>query len=180
MVGIETAAVGAISIVGAAVAHELTHVAAAYPFAKRVGVDWWRLDVYTTLEPDTSKWVDRFVGLSPLFVGLFGGLIALAVGATPPLELDTALLFIAWSVYTIGGDFSDYKPTYVTPDDTVDDEPAINRTPLYKLWAGLLAIPVGYVFGGIAGTIVLVVGMGTVALTLVTDEPPLADTHIHE
>ncbi|MFD1515693.1 hypothetical protein [Halomarina rubra] len=161
---------GALAIVLAAPAHELTHVAAAAPFARSTRVDWRRLDAYAELDAETSRLVDRWIGLAPVIVGLTVGLIALAVGAAPPLSLENSLLFVAWGVYTIGGDVSDYRPSYGEAEKTARSKPFEGY---YKFFFGFLAMPAAWSvaqLNGYAGFGLMVVAIGVTSMGLLEAE----------
>lgn len=98
MAGPETAAVGFVAIVGAGIAEELTHAAAARPWAvsQRVGL----AEVRTEIPRGAPAWVDKWINLAPLFVGL-AALALLYLGrGLPPLSDETVLLYAAWAWFT--------------------------------------------------------------------------------
>lgn len=98
MAGPETAAVGFAALIGAGIAEELTHAAAARPWAisQRVGL----AEVRTEIPREAPPWVNKWINLAPLFVGLTAlGLLYLGRGL-PPLSDETVLLYAAWAWFT--------------------------------------------------------------------------------
>jgi len=99
-VSVTTAAIGGLAIIAAGVGEELTHAAAAAPFAVRQRIDWRRGEVIHEL-PEGTDAVDIWIALAPAVVGVVGiGLWAVGVGL-PPLDKAHLLLYIAWAWYTV-------------------------------------------------------------------------------
>lgn len=98
MVTVETAALGAGAMVLAGVGEELTHAAAARPWAVRQRVTLTTVE--TVVVDETPSWVDKWVNFAPLLVGL-AALALLYIGhGLPPLTDSTVLFYIAWAWYT--------------------------------------------------------------------------------
>lgn len=96
---VETAAVGGLAIIGAGIAEELTHAAAARPFAVSQQVSLTR--VRSELPADAPTWIDKWINFAPFFVGLFALLILYLGKGLPPLSRSTVLLYVAWAWFTM-------------------------------------------------------------------------------
>jgi hypothetical protein len=99
-VSVTTAAIGGGAIIAAGILEELTHVAAAVPFAARQEIDWRHGEVTHEIAEDADA-ADVWIALAPLVVGLVGlGLWAVGIGL-PPLDRANLLLYVAWAWYSI-------------------------------------------------------------------------------
>ena len=145
--------VGVVAVVAAAVLHELTHVAAAAPVATRTRVEWRSMTVESDLPASLPRWVDRVISLAPLLAGASAALVVWAAGLVPAFNADTALLYAAWAVYTMGGSLDDYQATLV------DAETATATDARGDLWVTILwylvACTVGAALAVWAGSAVL-------------------------
>lgn len=95
---------------GAAIAHELTHAAAAKILGGHVRkVDLIGLTVDWEMPAHLSTWRDRLIGLAPQLVG---GAIAAGThfgGFAPGLSVETSPLYLAWGVYALHGGAEDFS-----------------------------------------------------------------------
>lgn len=88
----------------AAVAHELTHYAAARAFDREATVVWRSLNSYHAIPPSGPTAVDRIIGMAPFVTG-----VCVAVGAfltNAPLTLP---MWLGLAFYTIGGGYEDFR-----------------------------------------------------------------------
>jgi hypothetical protein len=122
----------------AGVAEELTHAAAARPWAVRQDIGWE--GVTTTVPNEMPRGVEVWISFAPFFVGLVVlALLYLNVGV-PPLSHEAQLGIVAWGYYTVpslsdvqqaaGADLPERKPL---------SKPARRGIQLYCL-GGLLTI----------------------------------------
>jgi len=103
MVTIAQAALGGGAIMAAGVLEELTHAAAARPFAVSQRVDIRSVAVEHELPADAPRReaVEKWINMAPMLVGLAAlALLYLGVGL-PPLSRSTVLLYAAWGWYTV-------------------------------------------------------------------------------
>jgi len=100
MVTVAQAALGGGAIIAAGVLEELTHAAAARPWATAQRAHWRRVEVIHELPESTPASVDKWINFAPFFVGL-AALALLYLGrGLPPLSRETVLLYVAWAWYT--------------------------------------------------------------------------------
>jgi hypothetical protein len=138
MVTVGQAALGGGAIIAAGVLEELTHAAAARPWAVSQHADWRRVEVIHELPESTPESVDKWINFAPFFVGL-AALALLYLGrGLPPLSRETVLLYVAWSWYTVPSltDVQEALGDGVTGDGWAD--------PRYRgAWMGLTIESVG-------------------------------------
>jgi len=100
MVTVGTAALGAVAIILAGMVHELTHAAAALPWARSRTIYWREMQIEQEVpESLDHKW-ELWIQFAPLLVGL-AALATLYLGVgLPPLSKETVLFYAAWGLYT--------------------------------------------------------------------------------
>lgn len=100
---LEIVGVGMLAALGALIAHEATHalVAVAVPGVSIADVQVWpRAYVDAHVPAGHPEWVDVAFALSPTFVGLVGGSIAVAIWGFPPATVAGLLVVAAWGLFT--------------------------------------------------------------------------------
>lgn len=123
MVGVVGAAVGALAIIAATMLEELTHAAAARPWAVSQRLEPRKMHVIHELPAERSERVDQWISLAPMAVGLAALALVVLANGVPPLSDDTVLLWIAWAWFTVPS-LTDLKSaTGNSPDEpqTTDD-----------------------------------------------------------
>jgi len=101
MVTVAQAALGGGAIIAAGVLEELTHAAAARPWAIRQRAHWRRVEVIHELPESTPESVDKWINFAPFFVGLTALALLYLGQELPALSRETVLLYVAWSWYTV-------------------------------------------------------------------------------
>jgi len=100
MVTVATAALGALAIVLAGVVHELTHAAAALPWARSRTIYWRDMQIEQEVPQSLDQKWELWIQFAPLLVGL-AALATLYLGVgLPPLSKETVLFYVAWALYT--------------------------------------------------------------------------------
>jgi len=100
MVTVATAAQGAVAIVLAGIVHELTHAAAALPWARSRTIYWREMQIEQEVPQSLDHKWELWIQFAPLLVGL-AALATLYLGVgLPPLSKQTVLFYAAWALYT--------------------------------------------------------------------------------
>lgn len=112
------------ALLGGMIAHELTHVAAAYAAGGRGHVHWRAFFSLSGTVPVTweipashPRWVDRLINLSPLLTGLTAAALATAVDVLPAFDFTGLPVLVGWAFYTLGGGLADYVPAAARGDE---------------------------------------------------------------
>jgi hypothetical protein len=112
------AALFAAVLVGAVVAHELTHALVAAVVAERVRVDWRGLETVADYPATGVRWRSYAVAVAPLVVGVVAGVGALALAGVPDTIVEY-IYTVGWGAYAVGGGVDEYR--------FHDDEPISHR-----------------------------------------------------
>jgi len=165
MVTVATAALGAVAIVLAGMVHELTHAAAALPWARSRTIYWRDMQIEQEVpESLDHKW-ELWIQFAPLLVGL-AALATLYLGVgLPPLSKETVLFYAAWGLYT--------SPSLVDVVEAAGGEtsrraekPEVLKKKTQAAWEGITIESVG---------VLLVIGETTIfALLGIEQGPPPA------
>jgi hypothetical protein len=102
------AALFALVVVAAVVAHEATHALVALVVADSVAVDWRGMATHAEYPDAGLRWRSYLVAVSPLLVGVLAGVCALALAGVPDTVRE-AIYAVGWLCYTTGGGIEEYR-----------------------------------------------------------------------
>jgi hypothetical protein len=161
MVTVFEAALGALAIVLATVLEELTHLAAGRPWAVRQQIDLRSLHTFQEIPEATSRRVDIWVSLAPVFVGLAAMALLILGRGVPPLSDHTILFWFAWAWFTAPS-LTDLKAAAGESNPDVQD---LSDPELRAAWTGGTIMSVG---------LLLLYGWDNLASAVATVAPDLA------